>query len=86
MFNIFNKFPSFKNDRFLRLSKEGAWIFFGQAASLTGALALVKVLTEYIEPNIYGEVALGLTIANLVNSVIMGTLSSGISRFFFYSQ
>lgn len=82
MVNIFNKFLSLKNERFLRLSKEGAWIFFGQVASLTGALALVKVLTEYIEPHIYGEVALGLTVANLVNLVIMGTLSSGISRFF----
>ena len=68
--------------RFYRLWKEGSWIFLGQVATMLGGLALVKVLTEYLEPSEYGEVALGLTLANLVNLVIMGTLSSGVSRFF----
>jgi len=68
--------------RFYRLWKEGGWILLGQVATLLGGLALVKVLTEYLEPSEYGEVALGLTLANLVNLVIMGTLSSGVSRFF----
>lgn len=54
----------------------------GKIASVLGALVLVRVLTEYLEPAEYGELALGLTIAGLVNAVVMGSVSVGIGRFY----
>jgi O-antigen/teichoic acid export membrane protein len=68
--------------RILRLSRESSWIATGQIASLLGSLALVKVLTGYLEPNEYGELALGLTIVGLVNQLAIGGITNGISRFY----
>ncbi len=68
--------------RFRRLAREGFWILSGQVAAVIGALVLVRVLTEYLEPEQYGELTLGLTIAVLVNQVVMGGLTAGISRFY----
>jgi len=68
--------------RFRRLALEGFWILGGQVAAVIGALVLVRVLTEYLEPEQYGQLTLGLTIAALVNQVVMGGLTAGISRFY----
>jgi len=68
--------------RFQRLAKEGSWIVAGQIAAVLGALVLVRVLTEYLEPAQYGQLALGLTIAGLVNQVAMGGVTAGIGRFY----
>jgi len=54
----------------------------GQIASLLGALVLVRVLTEYLEPAEYGQLALGLTVAGLINQVVMSGISQGISRYY----
>jgi O-antigen/teichoic acid export membrane protein len=68
--------------RFYRLAKEASWIVAGQIASVLGALVLVRVLTEYLEPAQYGQLALGLTIAGLINQVVMGGVTAGIGRFY----
>jgi O-antigen/teichoic acid export membrane protein len=68
--------------RIHRLSREGGWIVAGQAASVLGSLALVRVLTEYLEPAEYGELALGLTVATLVNQVALGGLIAAIGRYY----
>lgn len=68
--------------RFRRLTKEGSWIVIGQIAAIAGALVLVCVLTEYLGPEQYGQLALGLVIAGLVNQVVMGGITSGIGRFY----
>lgn len=68
--------------RLRRLAKEGGWIIIGQIATVAGSLVLVRVLTEYLSPSQYGQLALGLTVAGLVNQVVMGGLGSGISRFY----
>lgn len=68
--------------RFLRLAKEGSWIVAGQIAVVLGALALVRVLTEYLDPTQYGQLALGLTVAGLINQVVMGGVTAGIGRFY----
>lgn len=57
-------------------------MILGQIATIAGSLALVRVLTEYLSPSQYGELALGLTIAGLMNQVIFGGISNGISRFY----
>lgn len=68
--------------RYRRLAKEGVWVLGGQIASVIGALVLVRALTEYLEPAQYGELALGLTLAGLVNQVVMGGVTAGIGRFY----
>jgi O-antigen/teichoic acid export membrane protein len=68
--------------RFQRLAKEGSWIVAGQIVAVLGALALVRALTEYLEPAQYGQLALGLTVAGLVNQVVMGGVTNGIGRFY----
>lgn len=68
--------------RIRRLAKEGGWIVMGQAAVVAGALVLVRVLTEYLDPEQFGQLALGLTVASLVNQVVMGGITVGIGRFY----
>lgn len=68
--------------RYRRLAKEGSWIVLGQIASVLGSLVLVRVLTEHLNPAQYGQLALGLTVAGLVNQVVMGGVNNGIGRFY----
>lgn len=68
--------------RFQRLAKEGSWIVVGQIATVTGSLALVRFLTEHLSPIQYGELALGLTIAGLMNQAIFGGIVNGIGRYY----
>jgi len=68
--------------RIKRLAKEGSWIVIGQIAAVAGTLVLVRVLTEHLDPAQYGQLALGLTVAGLVNAVVMGGVTNGISRFY----
>lgn len=68
--------------RFSRLAREAGWIVIGQVTSIAGALVLVRVLTEYLDPIEYGHLALGLTLAGLVNQVVMGGVTAGIGRFY----
>lgn len=68
--------------RYRRLAKEGSWIVIGQIATLTGSLVLVRVLTEHLDPAQYGQLALGLTVAGLINQVVMGGVTNGIGRFY----
>ena len=69
-------------ERHLRLAGEGLWIFLGQVAVVVGALVGIRVLTGLMDPIVYGQLALGMTIAAFVQSVIFGPLSNGITRFY----
>ncbi len=71
-----------KTERTRRLFKEGSWIVFGQVLMVVGSLAGVRLLTELLSPDAYGELALGMTIATLVNQIILGPLGGGIMRFY----
>jgi len=71
-----------KSDRFRRLSREGFWVVLGQVMAVLGALVGVRVLTELLAPAEYGELALGMTVAILVNQVVFGPLSQGVTRFY----
>lgn len=73
-------------DRFRRLSKEGAWIVLGQAAAVLGSLAGVRLLTELLDPAAYGELALGMTVAAVVNQTVIGPLGNGVARFYAPAQ
>jgi O-antigen/teichoic acid export membrane protein len=65
-----------------KVGKEASWIFLGQAVSVAGMLVFVRLLTEYLAPDEYGELALGITMAGLVNQVVMGGAAAGIGRFY----
>ena len=69
-------------ERLQRLSKEGLWIVLGQGAAITGVLFGVRLMTELLDPAAYGELALAMTVATLVNQSVLGPLGNGISRFF----
>ncbi|MBU2623826.1 MAG: lipopolysaccharide biosynthesis protein [Proteobacteria bacterium] len=71
-----------RSQRFRRLSKEGFWIVLGQAMSVVGSLIGVRLLTELLDPAAYGELALGMTVATLVNQAVLGPLSNGVMRFY----
>lgn len=68
--------------RLKRLAKEGTWIVAGQIVTVAGMLALVRILTEYLAPTEYGQLALGLTVAGLLNQVIFGGINNGIARYY----
>jgi len=71
-----------RSERFSRLSKEGFWIVLGQAMAVVGSLVGVRLLTELLDPAAYGELALGMTVATLVNQTILGPLANGVTRFY----
>lgn len=48
-----------------RILGDGAWVAFGQIGSALGALAGTRLLTEFLPPRVFGEVALLLGIATL---------------------
>ncbi len=73
-------------ERIRRLSKEGAWIVFGQATAVLGSLASVRLLTELLDPMAYGELALGMTVAAVVNQTVIGPLGNGVARFYAPAQ
>lgn len=58
----------------------------GQGAAIAGALVGVRLLTELLDPAAYGELALAMTIATLVNQSVLGPIGNGISRFFAPAQ
>lgn len=70
------------SDRIKRLVRESGWILAGQIVSIIGGLTLVKVLTGYLDPEEYGRLALGLTVASLVNQVVTGGVSNAVGRYY----
>jgi O-antigen/teichoic acid export membrane protein len=62
--------------------REAAWIALGQAVAALGAVVGVRLLTEVMAPDTYGQFALGLTIATLMTQVILGPLANGFERYF----
>lgn len=71
-----------RSPRFRRLFKESFWIALGQALAVIGLLLGVRLLTEMLDPAAYGELALGMTVATLVNQLVFGPLSGGVIRFY----
>jgi len=82
MLKLFTLYYQANKFRIRSLSAEGGWVFVGQIAGITGSLVLVRVLTEYLNPEQYGQLALGLTLAGLVNQTISGGITAGIGRYY----
>lgn len=69
-----------------RIGKETVWIGLGQVAIASGVLIGVRLLTEALQPAAYGELALAMTLATLLNQVLLGPLSGATMRFFAPSE
>lgn len=65
---------------------EGGWIVTGQATAVLGSLVGVRVLTELLTPETYGEVALWTTVLTLTTQVLFGPLQNGAMRFYAPAQ
>jgi O-antigen/teichoic acid export membrane protein len=72
--------------KLIKLSKEGSWILLGQIMSIIGSLLLIRLITEYLDPINYGKLSLGLTLAGLINQLILGGVQNGISRYYTISE
>ena len=70
----------------VRLLSESVWIIFGQVATVLGGMALVKVTTNYLGPDKFGELALYLMIAAFVTQIVMGGIGSSIGRHYSLSS
>lgn len=77
---------TFRSARFHRLFKESFWVVLGQAVAVIGALVGVRLLTELLTPASYGELALGMAVATLINQTVLGPLSNGANRFYAPAQ
>src|SRR5690348_13843427 len=68
--------------RAVRLLKEGGWVLFGQVIAVVGAVVLVRVMTQYLRPEQYGNLSLAITLGTLVGQVVIAGLAAGIVRYF----
>lgn len=64
------------------IKAELSWLFVGQALSGVAGLAGVRIMTGLLSPMIYGEVALGMTLALLISQCVFGPLTNGVARFY----
>lgn len=69
-------------ERLRRILTESGWILIGQVLTVVGSVVLVRILTDFLEPVIYGQLALGLTVSVLINQTIMAGVMPGIARFY----
>jgi O-antigen/teichoic acid export membrane protein len=69
-------------NRFNRILKEGFWVIIGQGMVAMASLVGVRLLTGLLNPSEYGELALGMTIATMVNQIILGPIAHGVMRFY----
>ena len=61
---------------------EGLLVLLGQILAVLGMLVGVRMLTEFLPPVMYGELALGLTLATLLSQTVFGPLANGAMRFY----
>ncbi|MDX1915696.1 MAG: oligosaccharide flippase family protein [Methylophilus sp.] len=61
---------------------ELAWVLAGQGFALFGSLVGVKLLTNVMSQAAYGQLALGISIAGLMNMFLFGPLGQIILRYY----
>ena len=69
-------------NRLKKATKEISSISLGYSFTAIGGLLGVRILTAYLTPSQYGELALGITMGGFFYSVLIGPLTNGITRFF----
>lgn len=74
------------SERLCRLLKESILVVLGQGMAVAGALVGVRLMTGLLSPSEYGELALGMTVAALINLTVLGPLYNGVTRFYAPAQ
>lgn len=64
------------------IGKELSWIGAGQIVAVAGSMVGVRVLTNYLSPQAYGEVALALTAGTLLQNIFTGPCCNALQRFY----
>ena len=64
------------------MKKEIIWVAAGQILTALGALIVLRLATELLMPDEYGEFALKLTVCALVTQVFLGGVNAAGSRYF----
>lgn len=65
-----------------RLLKEGAWVTLGQVGSAVGALVGLRLLTEYLEPSVFGSATLLLGVVALGQGLAVNPLMQAVLRYY----
>ncbi|MFZ0963036.1 MAG: oligosaccharide flippase family protein [Terriglobia bacterium] len=65
-----------------RVGGEAFWVGLGQAVAALGGIVGVRLLTGFMTPAAYGELALALTFMMLAQQLIFGPLGQAFMRFF----
>lgn len=69
-------------NRFAQVWQEIIWVIVGQILTFIGGFAGIKILTNVMGPEGYGKLALGMTIAGMMNMFVFGPIGQVILRFF----
>ena len=64
------------------LLREGMWVFVGQITTVIVGLTTLRVVTELIPPNVFGEASLWLGIVALLRNVFISPISNFQIRFY----
>ncbi len=68
--------------RIRRVGRELIWVCLGQLLVISGGVFGVRLLTYKISPAVYGNLAIGLTAAILMQQIIFYPLGQGFLRYF----
>ncbi len=72
--------------RFVKFGTELLQVGIGQALAALGGLVGVRLLTQFMTPSSYGELALGMTFMVLSQQLVMGPISGSFARYFPIAQ
>jgi O-antigen/teichoic acid export membrane protein len=76
------KFFTLFMQRWMPITKELSWVIVGQSLSFTGGILGVKLLTNALPSSEYGELALGISVAGVMNAFGYGPLGQVVLRFY----
>lgn len=68
--------------KIISIRGEMAWIILGQVAVASGGVVGVRLLTHWLPPDAYGQLALGLTLTTLIQQTLLSPFSGATLRFF----
>src|SRR5207253_721230 len=81
IFAIERQFAGRRIDSLYRIAGETLSVFCGQALSALGTLFGVYLLTNILPPEVYGEIALGITAFAFLQQLLIGPLFNSFLRF-----
>lgn len=72
--------------RLVSVRGEMTWVVIGQAAAALGGIVGVRLLTHWLPPEAYGQLALGLTLATLIQQGMLSPFTGAGLRFYAAAQ